>query len=152
MRQGSWRIAFAAFGLATAVSGFAQDAPAVPIRHPFLRHHIRECLAILDLTDEQRTGIDNALEAARPTIEADVAAVGAARETLIAALDVTPPDACAIGADALALKSARETLRAEREAVREQVVAILTPDQQSRFQGCLDAPWPDASSSDESAQ
>jgi Spy/CpxP family protein refolding chaperone len=108
-------------------------------------------LAILDLTDPVKADIESLLQAAKPTVETDVAAVRSARETLKGALEATPPDACAIGADALALKAARETLRAERQAVRGAVLAILTPDQQSRLQGCLDAPSADAIPVDESA-
>ena len=133
-----------AFGLALAVSGFAQDAPPPTAAHPSLRHRLRECLAILDLTDGQKTDVENALAAAKPTVQADVAAVKAARQTLKSALEATSPDACAIGTDALALKAAREALRAERQTVLDQILAILQPDQQSRLQGCLDAPFPAA--------
>lgn len=133
-----------AFGLAFAMFGFAQEAPPSTAAHPSLRHRLRECLAILDLTDVQKTGVESALAAAKPTVQADVAAVKAARQTLKSALEAASPDACAIGTDALALKTAHEALRAERQTVLDQILAILQPDQQSRLQGCLDAPFPAA--------
>jgi Spy/CpxP family protein refolding chaperone len=141
-----------AFGFALAVSALAQEAPLSTASPLSLRHRLRECLAILDLTDGQKTDVENALAAAKPTVQADVAAVKAARQTLTSALEATSPDACAIGADVLALKGAREALRAERQTVINQILAILRPDQQSRLQGCLDAPFPVAAgAADESA-
>ncbi|HWZ86363.1 MAG TPA: periplasmic heavy metal sensor [Thermoanaerobaculia bacterium] len=142
MRRFLFRLAAVALlGLAVPLSAFAQDAPAV--RHAF-RHRLRECLSILDLTDQQKTDIQGILEAAKPAFEADVAAVRAARQALKAAADAVPPDACAVGTDFLAVKSAVATLRAQRDAVRGQVLATLRPDQQTRLMGCLDAPRPDA--------
>lgn len=142
---------FSAFGLALAVSGFSQGAPAAPASRPLLRRRLHECLAILDLTEQENTDIQSALAAAKPTLEADLSAVQAARQTLKTALEAASPDACAVGADALALKAARETLRAERQTVFNQVLAILRPDQQTRLQGCVDAPSAGAAGADDSA-
>ena len=134
--------ALCAFGLAFAVFGLAQDAPPTPAT-PSVHHRLRDCLAILNLTDGEKTSIENVLAAAKPTVQADVAAVKAARQALETALGATPPDACTVGTDALALKTAREALRTERQTVLNQILAVLMPDQQSRLQGCLDAPFPD---------
>jgi Spy/CpxP family protein refolding chaperone len=143
MRRLTTRIVLSLFGLSLAGLVLAQDAPApaAPAAHPLLRHRVRECLRIVDLTDDQKASIQAIFEAAAPTLQADADAVQAARQTLKTALETNPPDACAIGADALALKSARETLRAERESVLQQVEATLTPDQVSRLEGCLAAPF-----------
>jgi len=145
MRRLPSRIALSVFGLALAGLGLAQDAPAPTTpaapAHPFFRHRLRECLAIIDLTDAEKASLQAIFDAAAPTVQADVEAVKAARQTLKTALAATPPDACAIGADALAVKSARETLRAERESVRQQIEAALQPDQVSRLEGCLAAPF-----------
>jgi Spy/CpxP family protein refolding chaperone len=117
---------------------FAQEARTAirPSRHRFVR-----CLAILDLSAEQRTQIMGLIEAARPGLEADLAALRAAGEALRASLEADPPDACQIGNDALAVQAARETLIAAREALRAQITAVLTPEQQTRFEGCLDFSW-----------
>jgi len=153
MRPGSRRLAaFAAFGLAFAVSALAQDAPPSTAAHPSLRHRLHECLSILNLTDGEKTDVENVLAAAKPAVQADVAAVQAAREALKAALESPAPDACTVGADALAVKSARESLRTERQTILNQILAVLQPDQQSRLQGCLDAPFPDgAAAGDETS-
>jgi Spy/CpxP family protein refolding chaperone len=144
MRRLTTRIALSVFGLALSGLVLAQNAPAPAAptpAHPILRHHVRECLRILDLTDEQKASIQAIFDAAAPTLQADVDAVKAARQALKTALEANPPDACAIGADALAVKSARDTLRAERESVLQQVEATLTPDQVARLEGCLAAPF-----------
>ena len=135
--------AWSAFGLALAVSGLAQDASPTTPATPSAHHRLRDCLAIVNLTDAEKTSIENVLAAAKSTVQADVAAVKAARQTLETALAATPPDACTVGTDALALKSAREALRTERQTVLNQILAVLMPDQQSRLQGCLDAPFSD---------
>ena len=141
--------ALAFLTLALAVPGLAQDAPDA--RRPG-RHHFRACLSILDLTEEQKVAIVGILEAARPALEADAAAVHAARETLRAALEAEPPDACAIGNDALAVQAAVAAFREERDLVKAQIVATLTPEQQDRFEGCLDAPRPGSGDLDEPAE
>ncbi len=130
--------ALASLSLALALPGLAQEGPASR-PHPG-RHRFRECLSILDLSDQQKTDILGILEAAKPALEADLAAVKAARETLRADLDAPTPEACTIGADALAVKAAVETLRQDREDVRTSIEATLTPEQKARFEGCLDAP------------
>lgn len=129
------------FGVLVAAQGFAQTAPGPA--HPRHRHW-RECFSILDLTDQQKSDIQAILDVAKPTMDTDVAAVKAARETLKAALESGSTDACALGDDLLAVQSARQTLQSERQAVLSQILAVLTPDQQSRFEGCLDAPRPAA--------
>ena len=147
MGRSLFRLAVLAL-LAVPLSAFAQEAAAV--RHSG-RHHLKECLSILDLTDQQKADIQAILDAAKPTVEADVAAVRAARETLRAAVDSMPPDACAIGSDLLAVKASVATLQTERDAVRDQVLSTLTPDQQARLEGCLDAPRPAVAAADETA-
>ena len=120
------------------VSVYAQDTRTAirPSRHRFMH-----CLAVLDdLSADQKAQITALLEAARPGLEADLAALRTAGETLRASLQAQPPDACQIGSDALAVQTARDTLAAAREALRVQITGVLTPDQQSRFEGCLD-PW-----------
>jgi len=140
MRRLTTRIVFSALGLSLAGLVLAQSAPVPAAPHPLLRHRLRECLSIIDLTDAEKASIQAILDAAAPTLQADADAARAARETLKTALEANPPDACAIGADALALRSARETLQAERQSVLQQVEATLLPDQVSRLEGCLAAP------------
>ena len=124
---------------ALALPALAQEGPDA--RRP-VRNRVLRCLSILDLTEEQRVEIRGIVEAARPALEADVEALRSARQALQAALGQVPPDACAVGVEALAVRTALETLRQERETLRSQIVATLTPEQQARIQGCIDALLP----------
>jgi Spy/CpxP family protein refolding chaperone len=143
-------LALALVTLGLALPSLAQDAPDT--RRP-VRHHFRACLSILDLTEEQEVAILGILEAARPALADAAAAVHTARESLRAALDVEPPDACAVGSATLAVQAAVEALRQERDAVQARVVATLTPEQQDRFEGCLAAPRrPVLAGTDEAAE
>ena len=121
-----------------AASSFAQEAPEArrPARHRWM------CLKVVDLTAEQRTQVAAILEAARPGMQEKLAAVGAAREALRAALETQPKDACAVGNAAIGVQTALQALRDTRDAVRQQIAEVLTPEQLARFDGCIDALWP----------
>jgi len=121
-----------------ASSSFAQEAPEArrPARHRWM------CLKVVDLTAEQRTQVAAILEAARPGMQEKLAAVGAAREALRAALETQPQDACAVGIAAIGVQTALQALRDTRDAVRQQIAEVLTPEQLARFDGCIDALWP----------
>lgn len=121
-----------------ASSSFAQEAPEArrPARHRWM------CLKVVDLTAEQRTQVAAILEAARPGMQEKLAAVGAAREALRAALETQPQDACAVGNAAIGVQTALQALRDTRDAVRQQIAEVLTPEQLARFDGCIDALWP----------
>jgi Spy/CpxP family protein refolding chaperone len=128
-----------------AAATLAQEAPQH--RRP-ARHRFPLCLHVLDLTEEQRTQVRAILDAARPELQADQAAIVAAREVLRAALDAEPPDACAIGEAAIGVDDALQALREDWEAVKAQIAALLTPEQLAKFEGCLEAPFSDAPISD----
>jgi len=92
------------------------------------------------LTDAQKGDIRAVFEAAKPEAEALHAAFEADRAAMKAALEKTPPDPCEVGAAALKLKGDREARRALLEKVRTGVLAVLTPAQQAKLAGCLEAP------------
>ena len=123
-----------------AAASLAQDAPTH--RRP-ARHRFPLCLHLLDLTPEQKTQVAAILDAVRPELQADQAAIAAAREVLRAALDAEPPDACAIGEAAIGVDAALDALREDVVAMRTQIAALLTPEQLEKFEGCLDAPFSD---------
>jgi Spy/CpxP family protein refolding chaperone len=113
-------------------------AAPTPQAGPFGR--IARCFRILDLTDAQRADIGSVLEAARPEAEALHATFETDRAAMKAALEKTPPDPCEVGAAALALKADREARRALFDRVKTDVLAVLTPAQQAKLAGCLEAP------------
>lgn len=118
----------------------AQAAPATPddAHHPFA--HLVRCLAVVNLTDAQKADVKVILEASKPQAETIAATLKADREALKADLEKTPPDPCAVGTDALKLHTDREAARTFFEGVRDQVLALLTPDQKAKLAGCLEAP------------
>jgi len=145
MTRDRWgRSALLAAGMAAfllAAAPFLEAQPAagrMPHHGPF--GHIVKCFRILDLTESQKGAIRAVLEAAKPEAEALHAVFEADRAALKAAFETNPPDPCAIGAAELKLKADREVRRALFEKVRNGVLAILTPAQQAKLAGCLEAP------------
>lgn len=127
----------AAAGVTRAV---APTAPAAPqdFHHPF--HRLRECLRILHLSDAQKAEIVAIFEAAKPRVEEIFATLKADREALKAELEKDPPIPCDVGNAFLQLHADREAARAFFASVRDQVLAVLTPEQEAKLAGCLQAP------------
>ena len=100
---------------------------------------IVRCLSILDLSSEQKTAIAGIVAAARPSLETDAQALGADREKLRSDIE-SGADKCVIGQDAIDAHADAAKLQAALGALRDQVLAQLTPDQQSQLKGCLQAP------------
>ncbi len=123
-----------------AATALAQEAPEGR-RHA--RHRFPRCLLVLDLTPEQTTQIHAILQAAGPELQEDLAALAAARAALRAALNAEPAEACTVGEAALGVEAALLALKETKEALKEKIAAVLTPEQIARFEGCLDAPFGD---------
>jgi Spy/CpxP family protein refolding chaperone len=134
------RILMAAAALALmALPGFAQDRAPVALAQghrgfPFLR-----CLATADLTDSQKADIKAIVEAAKPTIQKDRQTIRADRQKLHTDLEAGA-DKSVLGGDVQTVYADTKTLQADLKAVKDQIVAKLTPDQQTRIEGCLAAP------------
>lgn len=155
MKPSRIRLTLAALLLASlGLPALAEDRPTVTTTdRPRDRHgrlaQVRECLAILDLNDQQKEEIRGILEAAWPGIQADAKAARASREKLQADSRTSPVDVCLVGQDFLGLRAGLETLRADVQSVREQVAASLTADQRAKLEGCLQAPRPDSTAEEE---
>jgi Spy/CpxP family protein refolding chaperone len=125
-----------------AATSLAQEAPE---GRRLARHRFPRCLLVLDLTEEQRTQIHAILQTAGPVLREDLAALAVSRDALRAALDAEPADACTVGEAALGVEASLQALKAAKEALKDQIAAVLTPEQIARFEGCLDAPFGDDS-------
>lgn len=101
--------------------------------------HIVKCLSILDLTAAQKTAIEGILAAAKPSLDADLQTLRADREKLRTDI-ANGADKCVVGQDALTAHADGAKLRADAQAVRDQILGQLTADQQSKLKGCLQAP------------
>ena len=136
LTSGLAAVAFAAMTL----SAFADNRPT----HDFAGragggpglHGLRRCLATVDLSADQKTAIQAILDAAKATLQADAETVRADHQKVHA--DVTSgADKCVVGQDLLTAHADAEKLRAAADAVRDQILAKLTPDQQTSVKDCL---------------
>lgn len=138
LNSGLAAVAFAAMTL----SAFADDRPAAVLAggHQGGRglHKLHRCLSHADLTADQKTAIQAIFAAARPGLQADADAVKADREKLRADI-AAGADKCVVGQDVLNAHADRDKLRAAAGAVRDQILAKLTTDQQDRLKDCLQA-------------
>jgi Spy/CpxP family protein refolding chaperone len=101
-------------------------------------HGLLRCLRNVDLTDSQKADIKAILDAAKPTVEADLAAIKAARQQLNT--DYTNGAATSvIGQDYINLRTAVKKLQDDGSATKNLVLGKLTPDQVTKVQACLDA-------------
>jgi Spy/CpxP family protein refolding chaperone len=129
-------VAFAAMTL----SAFADDRPAAVLAgragHGHGLQRLRRCLATVDLTDDQKSAIQAIVAAAKPGLEAGAQTVKTDHEKLHADIS-TGADKCVVGQDLLTAHADADKLRAAASAVHDQIVAKLTPDQQSKLTACL---------------
>jgi Spy/CpxP family protein refolding chaperone len=99
---------------------------------------LRHCLKILNLSDDQKAQIFDYLDSQKTVLQGLHDAARADREALRQLLEAQPQDACAIGSAAIQVKSDRDAVRTEIQTVRATIESYLTPDQATRFEGCLD--------------
>jgi Spy/CpxP family protein refolding chaperone len=141
LTSGLAAVAFAAMTL----SAFADDRPtAVLAGHAGGGHQLqrlRRCLATVDLSADQKAAIAAIVAAATSTLEADAQTVKADHDKVQADIS-SGADKCVVGQDLLTAHADAEALRAAAGAVRDQIVAKLTPDQQSKLTACLQASGP----------
>jgi len=100
---------------------------------------LRAALATLDLTAEQKVKVEELFEAEKARLEALRNDGRAAREALRTAAEASNPDPAAVGSAFLKLRAHREAVKAEREASRGKLEALLTAEQRARLQGWRDA-------------
>ncbi len=126
--------------IAFSASSSAQDLRPAGRPHPpgsgFALRHLRHCLSAVDLTAEQQSSIETILSGAQATLQAEAQSVKAARQKVKSDL-AAGADACVIGADVVAQQAGATKLRADLAAVRNQVLAKLTPDQQNKVEECF---------------
>lgn len=105
----------------------------------FAARRLGRCLATLNLSAAQKTDIDAALAAAKPTLQADRQALRADREKLKTDLD-SGADKSVIGQDTITLHNDRQQMKSGALALRDQIVSKLDADQKSQLKGCFVGP------------
>jgi Spy/CpxP family protein refolding chaperone len=121
----------------------AQERAPIGMADRIERHAqgLLRCLRGLDLTDSQKTDIKAILDASKPTIQADAAAIRAARQKLNADYDAGA-DKSVLGQDYIDMRAAVKKLHDDGTAVKGQVLGKLTADQATRAQACLSSSHP----------
>jgi Spy/CpxP family protein refolding chaperone len=143
MKRFSHPLKLAAIGLAvlaaTAAARQMPDDGASDWSHgPGLRR-LEKCLSGLDLSAEQQAAIESILSAARPTLQADAKALKADHQRLRTDIS-NGADKCVLGQDVLNQHASLTKLENDRQAVRDQILAKLTPEQQEKFNACSQGP------------
>ena len=128
--------------VAMALSALADNRSAVDLAaHAGGGHglqRLRRCLSNLDLSADQKSAIQAIVTAAKPALEANAATVKADRQKVRADIE-SGADKSVVGQDVLTAHADAETLRAAVGAVRDQILAKLTADQQASLKDCLAA-------------
>src|SRR5262245_10248359 len=123
---------------------FAQDRPGgMGGRGGRHAGHLLRCLRDAGLSDSQKADIRAILEASKPTIQAGAQAIKAARQKLNADFDAGA-DKSVLGQDYIGVRAATKKLHDDGQAVRDQVLGKLDPNQKSTVQDCLASHGPDA--------
>src|SRR5260221_5698058 len=133
LTSGLAAVAFAALTL----SAFADERPGIDRAgggHGLMK--LRRCLSGLDLSADQKSAIHAIVTAARPTLEASAATVKADRQKVRADI-AAGADKSVVGQDVLTAHSDAQALRAAAAAVRDQILAKLSTDQQDSVKDCL---------------
>jgi Spy/CpxP family protein refolding chaperone len=120
-------------GTLAAGTALAQPGPG-PGRDRFARG-IRAAMAMLDLTDAQKTKVKAIFESRRSEGMAFRAQVQADRAALRAAAMAVNPDAAAVGTAFLKVQADRQAAATKGKAVRAQIDAVLTPEQKAKLDG-----------------
>lgn len=125
-----WLVACAAGALG---AGFAVSAAALQSDEGWLPQRaagllVRRMEHRLNLNDDQRQQIKNVLRTEKPTIQSLAERLHAEREQL----EAQPYDEAAVRAFAQQHETTMEDLLVEREKVRSEIQAVLTPEQRER--------------------
>ena len=138
LTSGLAAVAFAALTL----SAVADERPAIDRAGRAGGHHgimkLHRCLSGLDLSADQKSAIHGIMTAAKPGLQAAAATVKADRQKVRADIE-SGADKSIIGQDVLTAHADAQALRAAGAAVRDQILAKLSTDQQSSVKDCLAA-------------
>jgi Spy/CpxP family protein refolding chaperone len=122
-----------------AGTAFAQMGPgagAGPHGQPILRA-LRAGLAQVDLSDQQKADIKALFESKKPAFLALRVEMQADRAALKAASEAATPDPAAVGKAFLKVKADGQAAKAQFETTRDELKALLTPEQWTKLQGFM---------------
>ena len=126
-----------AAALGAAIAARADQNAAGP-HHPMglpIRG-LERCLASADISTEARGNAQAALTAGKDVLKTDGAAMKAAHEKMQADI-ANGADKSVIGQDAIDANAARTKLQTDAQTIHDQVLAALSPDEQSAVTACM---------------
>jgi hypothetical protein len=126
--------------LATAAISLAALADDDSGRAGFPHHgdRIQKCLSVVELSPDQQSAIDAILASGKATMQANFQALKTDRQKLKTDMD-NGADKSVIGQDTITLNNDKAKMKADAKAIRDQVMAKLTTDQQNKVSGCLES-------------
>ncbi len=132
-------------GFAAALAAGAQEnAPAGPHRLPGAGlFHLEHCLSTLNLPADLHVAVQSSLDAGKATLKADHESLKAQHQKMEADL-AAGVDKQVLGQDVLDQQAARAKLKADMQAIHDQVIAQLPPGQQQALDACATTAkaWP----------
>jgi len=131
MRMTMW-MAGAAVGAMMAGPLLAAEPPARPGR-PGGPGPMDGMARYLGLSEDQKAQIAERRKQERSTVGPVFEKLRASREKLRAALDAAAPDAATVGSLAIEAHRLQEQLKSRRDANEKEIRALLTPEQQTKF-------------------
>jgi Spy/CpxP family protein refolding chaperone len=107
------------------------DRPGGPWKGPGV--HGGRMARALELTDEQKAAFQKQMEQQRPQMQALHEQMRAIHEKLQAALAAESPEPAAVGQLVIQENALRKQARTQREQASQALRALLTPEQQAKF-------------------
>ena len=96
------------------------------------------CLSTIELSGEQKTAVEAILANNEASLRADVEAWKASQKKLQDDI-ARGAEKCALGQDVLDQEASGAKVRGSSQALRTQILAALTPEQQTRFNDCAES-------------
>ena len=121
---------------ASAPAMLADDSSAGAGGHGHGLRGFRRCVDNLNLPADQQTAIQSLVSSARPSLQANMQTLRADSQRLQADL-AAGTDATTLGQDVLTRHSHAQKMQSDVEALKSQILAKLSTDQQNAMQSCL---------------
>jgi hypothetical protein len=119
----------------------SNTAPPHRWRHGHGPRQFERCLSTVGLSADQQAAVQSIQSESKATLQADFAALKAAREKLKGDV-ATGADKSALGQDVLDQDASASKLKSDVKTTHDQIVAKLNPDQQNALATCMQQPSP----------
>ena len=134
---GTRMIVILGIGVAAAAAA-DQNATGAPHGRMGGHHPMEKCLSTLDLSAAQKASIDEALAAGKLTMRADGDAMKLVHQKMEADL-AAGADKSVLGQNAIDQDAAKSKTKADAQAIHEQVLGQLSPEQVDQLNACTAA-------------